>query len=322
MLEVLNILILTILGTLIITSVIMFKYKEAYAVVTNEGKTLYITNTELGNINIEELKNTSTRNIDEIKVNIEEEFEAVLVSRNKETDDKEYLEYLTANTEVYYKYYEILYNKEIVIENVDNLEQAEEIVNIAKEEVDADEIDLIIIEKFTTEEIEIKTSSLEEAKENIEKNFSKIYNEEIEKEEEEIRVASLPEINGVKLVETPVIGTITSRYGEYSRLRVSLHTGLDISAPTGTDIKAVSDGTVTFAAYNGSYGNKVVIDHGNGVETLYAHASKIYVSVGDKVKAGDVIAAVGSTGNSTGPHLHLEVIKDGVTLNPQNYLYN
>ena len=72
---------------------------------------------------------------------------------------------------------------------------------------------------------------------------------------------------------------------------------------------------------NGPYGNLVKIDHGNNVETWYAHCSKIYVKVGQKVKAGDKIAAVGSTGNSTGSHLHLEIRIKGIAINPQKYLY-
>lgn len=107
-----------------------------------------------------------------------------------------------------------------------------------------------------------------------------------------------------------------------SRIRVSTHTGLDIAATTGTPIKVVADGTVTFAQYNGSYGNLVKIDHGEGVVTWYGHTSKMYVKVGQKVKAGDIIAAVGSTGNSTGPHLHLEIRINGEHVNPQDYLYN
>lgn len=83
----------------------------------------------------------------------------------------------------------------------------------------------------------------------------------------------------------------------------------------------VADGTVTCASYKGSYGNIVKIDHGNGFESWYAHTSKMYVSVGQQVKTGDVIAAVGSTGNSTGPHLHFEIRIDGKHVNPQKYLY-
>ena len=132
---------------------------------------------------------------------------------------------------------------------------------------------------------------------------------------------SIANINGIKISNLPVSGRITSRYGESSRLRSSTHTGLDIACTSGTDIKAVADGTVIFAQYNGSYGNLVKIDHGNGVETWYAHCSKIYTKVGSEVKAGDIISAVGSTGNSTGPHLHLEIRINGNTVNPQKYIY-
>ena len=116
-------------------------------------------------------------------------------------------------------------------------------------------------------------------------------------------------------------GIITSRFGESSSRRTSKHTGLDIGASTGTKIKACADGTVTFSGYKGSYGYMVVINHGNGIETYYAHCSKLYANVGDKISQGDVIAAVGNTGNSTGPHLHLEIRVNGIAYNPQNYLY-
>ena len=82
-----------------------------------------------------------------------------------------------------------------------------------------------------------------------------------------------------------------------------------------------TDGTVSSVTSGGAYGNLIKVDHGNGVETWYAHCSKIYSSEGQKINAGEVIAAVGSTGNSTGPHLHLEIRIDGTAVNPQKYLY-
>lgn len=131
----------------------------------------------------------------------------------------------------------------------------------------------------------------------------------------------MPEINGIKLACKPVSGTISSRYGVSSSIRSSNHTGLDIASSSGTPIKVVASGTVTHASYKGSYGNLVKVEHGNGIETWYAHTSKMYVTVGQKVQAGEVIAAVGSTGNSTGSHLHLEIRINGQHVNPQNYLY-
>jgi len=132
------------------------------------------------------------------------------------------------------------------------------------------------------------------------------------------KVASL---NGVKLTVKPVSGVITSRFGSRESIRNHGHSGLDIGAPKGRKIKAAASGTVIFAGYSGGYGNVVKISHGSGIKTYYAHCSKLYVKKGQKVSAGDVIAAVGSTGNSTGNHLHFEVVKNGVSVNPQNYLY-
>ena len=119
----------------------------------------------------------------------------------------------------------------------------------------------------------------------------------------------------------PTYGTITARYGSGgSRWSSGRHTGLDFAASTGTSIVASDSGRVTFAGWKGSYGYTVIIDHGNGYETYYAHCSKLHVSVGEKVNRGDLIARVGSTGNSTGSHCHFEIRYNGVTKNPENYL--
>jgi len=100
------------------------------------------------------------------------------------------------------------------------------------------------------------------------------------------------------------------------------HTGIDIVAAPGTPVYATGDGTVSFAGTNNTgYGLHVIIDHGYGYETLYGHLSSIKVKEGDKVKRGDLIGYVGSTGKSVGPHLHYEVIKNGVKVNPINFFF-
>ena len=99
-----------------------------------------------------------------------------------------------------------------------------------------------------------------------------------------------------------------------------LHTGIDIPAPTGTPTVAVSSGTVIYSGVQGSYGNTVMIQHDNGLVSLYAHNSSLVVNVGDKVKKGQVVAKIGSTGRSTGPHLHFEIRVNGTAQNPLNYL--
>ncbi|MCG0275289.1 MAG: peptidoglycan DD-metalloendopeptidase family protein [Thermosediminibacteraceae bacterium] len=116
---------------------------------------------------------------------------------------------------------------------------------------------------------------------------------------------------------------ITSEYGwrihpVYGSKR--FHTGLDIGAQMGADVVAADDGEVIYAGYYGGYGYTVIIDHGGGISTLYAHLSKILVSEGENVKRGQKIALVGSTGISTGPHLHFEVRKNGQHVSPWNWV--
>ena len=98
------------------------------------------------------------------------------------------------------------------------------------------------------------------------------------------------------------------------------HSGMDMAAPGGSSILAAADGTVKFAGWNGGYGNCVIIDHGNGIQTLYGHSSKLLVSSGQSVKRGQKIALVGTTGTSTGNHLHFEVLNNGAATNPRPYL--
>jgi murein DD-endopeptidase MepM/ murein hydrolase activator NlpD len=99
------------------------------------------------------------------------------------------------------------------------------------------------------------------------------------------------------------------------------HYGMDFTAPTGTDIFATGNGTVKEVGRNSGYGNAIVIDHGYGYETLYGHLSRINVQVGQLIKRGDVIGFIGSSGASTAPHLHYEVMKNGQKVNPQNYYF-
>lgn len=115
----------------------------------------------------------------------------------------------------------------------------------------------------------------------------------------------------------PTQGRVTSGFGPRWGTE---HEGLDIAAGTGTPVRAVTDGVVKKASWYGGYGNAVIIDHGNGLKTLYGHNSKLTVKPGDRVQAGEVIAKMGSTGDSTGPHLHFEVEVNGKKINPQPWL--
>lgn len=115
----------------------------------------------------------------------------------------------------------------------------------------------------------------------------------------------------------PLQGVVSSEFGKRWGRN---HEGLDIAVPVGTPVKSAECGTVSFCGDGGSYGKLVKIDHGSGVVTAYAHLSEINVSVGQAVKANTQIALSGNTGRSTGPHLHFEVVKGGVPLNPRNYI--
>lgn len=121
----------------------------------------------------------------------------------------------------------------------------------------------------------------------------------------------------------PASGRTSSRYGMRHHpilRRRKLHTGEDIAASHGSSIKAAKDGRVLYSGWKKGYGNTVIIDHGDGVTTLYGHASKLNVRAGQPVKGGEYIGNVGSTGYSTGPHLHFEVRKNGKAVNPRPYL--
>ncbi|MEO1445043.1 MAG: M23 family metallopeptidase, partial [Cyanobacteria bacterium J06635_11] len=102
----------------------------------------------------------------------------------------------------------------------------------------------------------------------------------------------------------------------YSRF----HAGTDFGAAHGSPIRAAETGVVIMSGWYGGYGNTVILDHGGGLTTLYGHASRLHVSEGDTVKKGDTIAAIGTTGLSTGPHLHFEVRKGGEPINPMGFL--
>jgi murein DD-endopeptidase MepM/ murein hydrolase activator NlpD len=121
----------------------------------------------------------------------------------------------------------------------------------------------------------------------------------------------------------PVDGRVTSRFGLRSdpfHRRSRMHKGLDIAAQQGTPIRPIRPGRVVFSGDRGGFGNAVIIDHGDGLKSVYAHCHELNVREGDAVGEGTVIGTVGSTGRSTGPHLHLEVHRDGEAINPEPYV--
>lgn len=173
-------------------------------------------------------------------------------------------------------------------------------------------------------------SKLSDEEKNIQTQIDE-YNRQFEEINNEILALALEGldtqyIGGVFAWPVPGYTRITSKYGMRTHPITGvykLHTGVDIGAPMGASFVAANDGIVVKAGYNGAYGNMVIIDHGGGIQTLYAHGSEIMVKVGDVVKKGEtVVLKVGSTGYSTGAHAHFEVRLNGVVTDPMPYITN
>ncbi len=248
-------------------------------------------------------------NLEFFTLDTEPTYTAKFIS-NTTNNDEEILEQIKNEATPTYLQYAITVNEENVA-YVDTMDEAEEIVNNLSED-EKEKVDVGILKVYTNTLETINSEQVE-----IASTVESIVKEEVE----EIEKKEVSSINGVYIAIQPISGIITSRFGDTSG-RSRTHSGLDIAASTGTPIKACSDGIVKFSGYNGSYGNVVIVSNGNGVETYYAHCSKLYVSAGDEIKVGDIVGTVGSTGNSTGPHLHLEIRLNGTSINPQKYVYN
>lgn len=319
--------VLFMIAAFLIVGAIAFLYKPTYSVFINGEQVGYTEN----KTNLQHKINDYIENGDEENSNVAfvqvanlPEYKLCLLKKNIVTNDDEIYNKVKEQGVTYYRYYAILDNEEEKV-YVSQFDEAEEVVNGLKEKDSSNIENISIVEKYETQVQDFVSS--EEA-------ISKLY---VEKPKQ-VTVASVSKTSSTGSVNTklttssaktslgislirPVSGTITSRFGASSSMRKSSHTGLDIATSTGTPIVAAAAGTVTFSGYKGSYGNMIVISHGNGVQTYYGHCSKLYVSAGTTVSQGQTIAAVGSTGNSTGPHLHLEVRINGVAHNPQNYVY-
>lgn len=238
-----------------------------------------------------------------------------LVSR-KENNKENVIKQIEDNLNIEYTTYAITYNKENIA-YTSTMEKAEEVIDdLETEKIDTDNVGILQVYSDSYEDIKVDSS------EEIIKKISTAIEEK--KTEKNIKIAKNSNSNNSIFTVKPISGVITSRYGHRSSpggIGSTNHKGMDISAKAGTTIKAAATGTVKFAGYKGSLGNLVIIESEKGIETYYGHCSKIYVKKGQKVTAGDKIAAVGQTGAATGPHLHLEIHVNGKVINPQKYLY-
>ena len=150
------------------------------------------------------------------------------------------------------------------------------------------------------------------------KSFDEIFN--LAKNKEKM-MSAIPAIQPIEKGHGRIVSGFGSRFHPILKYR-RMHWGIDISAPSGTPIYATADGVIDFTGRKGTYGNTIIIDHGYGYETLYGHVSKFNVKRRQKVKRGEIIGFVGSTGLSRAPHVHYEVIKDNKKINPVNFFYN
>lgn len=326
--------ILFMIATFLIVGAVAFLYKPTYSVFINGEQVGYTENRSQLQHKINdyvEKGNGDNDNIAFVQVDKLPEYKLCLLKKNIVTNDNEIFENIKNQGVTYYRYYAILDNQEEKA-YVSKFEEAESVVNSLKEKNSTNIQNISIVEKYETEIKDLVTSDVA---------ISKLYIEPVKvvtvaktngTAKSSSKYAATGSVNtagttssgkaniGISLIR-PISGTITSRFGAGSSIRRSSHTGLDIATSSGTPIGAAASGTVTFSGYKGSYGNMVVISHGNNIQTYYGHCSKLYVSAGQTVSQGQTIAAVGSTGNSTGPHLHLEVRVNGVAYNPQNYVY-
>lgn len=315
--------VLFMISTFLIVGAIAFLYKPTYSVFMNGEQVGYTENkAELQHkINNYIENGEESENVAFVQVENLPNYKLCLLKKNIVANDEEIYEKVKEQGIKYYRYYAILDNEEEKI-YVSNFEEAEKVVNGLKEKNSSNIEKISIVEKYEENIKDLVTS--EEA-------ISKLYVEPVKvvktaKKQTTGTVNTSMTTSGGKAnigitLARPISGIITSRFGVRSSVRSSSHTGLDIAASTGTPIGAAASGTVTFSGRKGSYGNMIVITHANGVQTYYGHCSSLYVSAGTQVSQGQTIAAVGSTGNSTGPHLHLEVRVNGVAYNPQNYVY-
>ena len=318
------------ISTFLIVGAITFLYKPTYSVFINGEQIGYTENkSELQHKinNYIESGEEENKNIAFVQVANLPSYKLCLLKKNIVANDEEIFNKVKEQGIAYYRYYAILEGEEEKL-YVSNFEEAEQIVKGLKEKNSTNLEKISIVEKyeqnmqdFITSEEAISKLYVEPAKvvSEVKKTGSAKY-EAKGSVNTSLNTSTGKASLGISLIR-PVSGTITSRFGAGSSIRRSSHTGLDIATSTGTPILAAASGTVTFSGYKGSYGNLIVITHGNGIQTYYGHCSKLYVSAGTQVSQGQSIAAVGSTGNSTGPHLHLEVRVNGVAYNPQNYVY-
>lgn len=324
---------------IIVVAVILIKYTPQYEVAINGEKIGYVeSQSDIDKYIDEKVAEQEGKNIAFVELKTVPTFKLELVDRNIEKDEKILKEEIVEQVSIQYTNYAISINGENQT-YVASMEEAEKIVKELKEDYAKKYTkNLGIVQVYSDDYSKIASVDTKKAQSTVSsklkaaKKADDIKIAKANKVKEAKLAASIPatkvtkasNVNGVKFTIKPVSGTITSRFGYRSSpggIGSKNHKGLDIAASCGTPIYAAAGGTVEFAGTNGSLGKLVIINHGSGVKTYYAHCNSLKVSSGQKVEAGTNIATVGKTGTATGYHLHFEVRVNGTSVNPQKYLY-
>ena len=313
-------LVLAIIGLLLIGCAFIYIFRPIYSVTLNGEFLGYSENKAALQAKINEyIENGEGENIAFVQIDEFPKYEMCLLKKNIVANDEEIFEKVKETGTTYYEYYTITLNGEEKAA-LAQYDDAQKVIDELKKK-ESNNIDKLgVVKKYEValadfSDTETVVNDLYEKKPVVKtKSYTSSYSSYTKTVNNTGNKVQL----GMALLE-PTNGVITSRFGYR---RTSFHTGLDIANSTGTTIKAAASGTVSFAGTTTSgYGKYIVINHGNGIETYYAHCSQLYVSAGQSVSAGQHIAAMGSTGNSTGPHLHFEVRVNGSCQNPQNYVF-
>lgn len=335
--EFIKILKIAFIAFIIITAIILIKYKPQYKVLIADKKIGYIdSQTDIDKFIEEEVNSIENKNIAFVDLENRPVFKLELVSRSEENTENIIKEEIQKQLIIEYTNYAIAINGKNET-YVSTKEEAQKIVDeLKKEYAEKYTKKLGIIQVYSEDYSEISSVSSKEAKKVISSELKKAKKSDTIKlakankakvastKSKVIKVKKASSVKGVKFTAKPVSGIITSRFGRRSSpggVGSTNHKGLDIAAKCGTSIYAAAGGKVIHSGYKGALGKLVIIDHGNGVKSYYAHCNKLNISSGAKVNAGTKIAEVGRTGTATGYHLHFEIRVNGTSVNPQTYIY-
>ncbi len=318
-----------IIGCTLMLTLLFISYRPTYEVSMSGEMLGYVSNKKVLQDKIKEyLQKGDSEDVGYVILREEPSYEFTFVKKEVEMNDDLVLAKVKSNCDVYYRVYGVNVNDEerFVVGSIKEAQQIVDDIN-EKQEGFTKKANVQVSEKFVTEydllaDVQVAVNNIvdELEKENnkvVKKNTTYTANTNVTVPKEIL--LALKESNAELNFKNPLEGggLVTSRYGWRPR---DNHTGLDLAAKTGTPIHVAEDGVVTYVGWYFGYGNLVKVQHASGYETYYGHCSAFNCNVGDNVSQGDVIAYVGSTGNSTGPHVHFEIRIDGTPYNPEPFL--